>query len=268
MSPVATLIRDVVPLGNEHVSGSLVPQQQSTSVRQRIVDELRWAFTAPYHWLGGVALNVAFSLLYLAISPLAHPHRQFAWVVLVGTYFASFALADVTTTNILGPDAQRVRAGLAAGRSMLSILLIKNLVLLIVAGVPTLLLTAILAHAMPLKPMLETLLRVALPMLCWIGVGNLTSVLLAVEIQRLIWRWRRLRSRANVLWLAHLVLPYALYYLVAPIDGEQHDPLHRFFPQLDRTIRVTLDTGGGIVLWAVCTVLAAYIVRRRGVRFY
>jgi hypothetical protein len=56
------------------------------------------------------------SLLWLAYSPLTGHHR--GWVVLVGTYFASFVLADVTTTNILGVDAQRVRLSLANGTSL------------------------------------------------------------------------------------------------------------------------------------------------------
>lgn len=234
----------------------------------RVVEELRWSFAPPRYWLEGVAFNVVLSLLYLLYEPLAHTHRRFGWVVLVGTYFATFILADITTTNVLGPDAVRVRGGLDAGIPMRTILLTKNLVLLIIVGLPTLMLTAILAHSMRLGPLVGTLCAVALPLLCWLGVGNIISVLLAVRPRSLVRRWRERRSRATALWIGHLALPYGVYVLVAPIDGTQHDPLLKLLPHIDRNLRFIWNAGLGVLLWALGTAIALYIYRRRGLRVY
>jgi len=58
-------------------------------------------------WWRGLALNLVLSLLYLLLAPLtAVPHRD--WAILVGSHFAAFLLADSTTTNALGLDAERV----------------------------------------------------------------------------------------------------------------------------------------------------------------
>lgn len=235
---------------------------------RRVIDEVRWSFTAPRDWLEGVGINSVLSLLYLVYSPLAHPHRRFGWVVLVGTYFATFILADVTTTNVLGLDAARVRSSLAGGMSMRGILLTKNLALLVIVGLPTLVLTAILAHSLHARALIGTLFAVVLPLLCWLGVGNIVSVLLAVETRTLVRRWRERRSRTTVLWIAHLALPYGLYYLIAPIDGEQHDPLMKLLPHLDRNVRFIWNAGLGLLVWIAGTVIALIIVRRRGLRIY
>lgn len=235
---------------------------------RRVADEVRWSFAPPRHWLEGVGANIVLSLLYLLYAPLAHPHRQFGWVVLVGTYFATFVLADVTTTNVLGLDAPRVRASLDAGVPMRTVLVTKNLALLVIVGLPTLAMTAILAHAMRPRPLMGTLFAVTLPLLCWLGVGNVISVLLAVETRTLVRRWREWRSRTTLLWIGHLALPYVVYYIVAPIDGTQHDPLLRLLPHIDRNLRFVWNAGVGLLVWLVGTVIALVIVRRRGLRIY
>jgi hypothetical protein len=235
---------------------------------RRVADEVRWSFTPPRHWLECVGANLAFSLLYLLVSPLAHPHRQFGWVVLVGTYFATFILADVATTNVLGLDSHRVRASIDAGMSVPGILVTKNLALLVIVGLPTLTLTGVLAHSMHPRAIVGTLFMVALPLMCWLGVGNLISVLLAVETRTLAARWRERRTARTWLWIGHLVLPYGLYYLVAPIDGTQHDPLLHLLPHTGRDFRFVLNAGVGLAIWALGTIAAAIIVRRRGLRVY
>ncbi|MFI5781979.1 hypothetical protein [Nocardia sp. NPDC051570] len=258
----AYLRRDYVP------AVPPAPMSPDHSPARRVIDEVRWSFAPPRHWLEGVGANLVLSLVYLLVSPLAHPHRQFGWVVLVGTYFATFILADVTTTNVLGLDIHRVRASMAEGMSVRGILLTKNLALLIIVGLPTLALTAVLAHSLPPKPFVGTLFTVALPLLCWLGVGNVISVLLAVHTRTLVQRWRERRRWTTVVWIGHLVLPYGLYYLVAPIDGTQHDPLLRLLPHMDRDIRFVFNAVVGLVVWILGTVIAAAIVRRRGLRIY
>lgn len=238
------------------------------SLAVRVLDEIRWSFTAPRHWLEGVAANVALSLLYLLISPLTPRHTRFGWVVLVGTYFATFILADVTTTNVLGLDIHRVRTSLANGMTLRGVLLTKNLALLVIVGVPTLLMTAVLAWDLPPMRFSGTVFLVLLPLLCWLGVGNIISALLPVETRTLAQRWRERRSWRTVIWIFHLVLPYGLYYLVAPIDGMQHDPLLRFLPHHSHYVRAPLNAGVGLLVWIIGTAVAVAIIRRRGLRCY
>lgn len=81
----------------------------------------------------GLILNATLALAYLTVSPITtEPHRDLA--ILVGSYFAAFVLADVTTTNALGADAQRVRAQLAGGTPLHRVLARNNLMLFLVAG--------------------------------------------------------------------------------------------------------------------------------------
>jgi hypothetical protein len=247
------------------------PMDPNHSTAARVLDEIRWSFTAPRHWLEGVAANVALSLLYLLVSPLATPrHTRFGWVVLVGTYFATFILADVTTTNVLGLDIHRVRTSLANGMTLRGILLTKNLTLLIIVGLPTLVLTAVLARHLAPMPMrfTGTMFLVLLPLLCWLGVGNIISALLPVETRTLAQRWRERRSWRTAIWIFHLVLPYALYYLVAPIDGTQHDPLLHFLPHHSHYVRAPLNAGIGLLVWIIGTAVAVLLIRRRGLRCY
>ena len=104
-------------------------------------EDLRWAFRRPYGWLLGIGVNLALSLAYLVVVPLrGGTHRD--WAILVGTYFAVFVLADVTTTNVLGVDTERTRLRLMRGLSLARILLVKNLTLLVIVGLPTLVATA------------------------------------------------------------------------------------------------------------------------------
>jgi hypothetical protein len=165
-------------------------------------------------------------------------------------------------------DAPRARASLAAGLPVRSILLTKNLALLIIVGLPVLGLTALLAHSLPPMRLIATLFTVTLPLLCWLGIGNVISVLLAVETRSLIQRWRDRRRRTTWLWLGHLALPYGLHFLAAPIDGIQHDPLLRLLPRVGRNLRFVLDTGVGLAFWTIGTISAVLIVRRRGLRTY
>ena len=73
--------------------------------------EIGCAFTPPRTWLLRAVAN-----LLLAVRWLATPHgRHQDCVVLVGTYFSSFVLADVTTTNLLRADHYRVVKTLADG---------------------------------------------------------------------------------------------------------------------------------------------------------
>jgi hypothetical protein len=233
---------------------------------RRVLAEVRWSFSRPYTWLLGVGLNLALSLLWLLWVPLrGGGHGD--WVILVGTYFAVFIMADVTTTNVLGLDAARVRVGLARGVPVRRLLLTKNCALLVIVGLPTLVLTAILTvrSEIPYRLVL-TLPGVALPIMAWLGVGNLVSVLLPVANRPLRQRWlERTRLLSTARWLVHLAVPYALLYAVDPV-GDTPAAVFRSVPASWRSpeLHGLLLVLTGALIWGAGTVVADWLVGRRG----
>jgi hypothetical protein len=236
--------------------------------RQGIAD-LRWVFARPWHWFSGVALNLVLSVLFLVMVPLSRGHHQ-DWAVVVGSYFAVFILADVTTTNVLGADARRVAASLAGGVPTSRLLLIKNLTLLIIVGLPTMIATAVITVTSEADYRLAiTLPAVLFPILTWLGVGNLVSVALPVSPQPLRRRWAERRQLGRTMrWLVHLALPYLLYLLVSPV-GHLPALLRRLLRMLPRATppRGWLLAGSGIGLWVLGTLLADTLARWRPVAF-
>ncbi len=227
--------------------------------------ELRWSFTRPWHWLAGIAVNLVLSLLWLVVSPLSgQPHRD--WAILVGSYFAVFILADVTTTNVLGADATRVRQGLTENVRLGRILLIKNLALLIIVGLPTLVATGLITvNSEADYRLVLTLPGVAFPILTWLGVGNIVSVVLPVAVKPLRQRWHERRELSpTAWWLFHLGLPYLLLFAVDPISE-----LPRFLNALMPTVAHTAAGRGlslltaGLILWGAGTSIALIIARLR-----
>ena len=233
--------------------------------------EIRWAFTPPRTWLMGVVANVFFAAAWLLVQPLTAGRHHHDWVILVGTYFSSWVLADVTTTNMLGADHYRVLKALSDGVPFWRILLIKNLALIVIVGLPT------LAAAMALTLWLETPARlavtiptVAVPIVSWLGVGNLISVLHPVSVEPLIRRWRQRRDhRRTGDWLVGLTLPYALYYVADPMGGVEHRVLWTQVPKLIWPV-LGRDTKGFAHLaiasgvWVAGSVAAVLWVRKRG----
>jgi hypothetical protein len=153
------------------------------------------------------------------------------------------------------------------------LLLIKNMALLAIVGLPT------LAAAMALTLWLEspsrlavTIPTVAVPIMSWLGVGNLISVLHPVSVEPLIRRWRqRGDRRRSGGWVLALTLPYALYYVADPMNGVEHRLLWRQVPALiwpvfgrDTKSFVHLAIATGV--WIAGTVAAVLWVGKRGVQ--
>lgn len=240
-----------------------------------VIAEIRWSFTSPRTWLMGVVANVIFAAGWLLVQPLTSVgrHHHHDWVILVGTYFSSWVLADVTTTNFLGADHYRILRGLANGVPFWRILLIKNLALLAIVGLPT------LAAAVALTLWLETPGRlgittptVAVPIVSWLGVGNLISVLHPVSAEPLIRRWRQRGDlRRTRSWVLALTLPYALYYVADPMSGVEHRVLWKQAPALigpvfGRETKSFVHLAIAVSVWIAGSVAAVYWVRRRGLR--
>jgi hypothetical protein len=254
------------------VAGSLVETQSGvveTSIRRQVLADLRWSFTRPWHWLAGVAFNLVLSLVWLVAAPLTgRPHHD--WAIIVGTYFAVFILADVTTTNVLGADAPRVRLSLSKETPLRRILLVKNITLLTVVGLPTLIATAVITLlSEPDYRLALTLPGVAFPILTWLGVGNLISVLLPVAPARLRQRWARRREwRHTVRWLVAISLPYALCVAIGPVSRVPRIVLQALtFLSNGMAARGFVVLLTGVAFWAIGTALALAVVRHRALRF-
>jgi hypothetical protein len=163
-------------------------QHLQLALPSAVTAEVRWAFTPPRWWLSGVAANLVLALVWLLVQPL-HLPRHHDWVILIGTYFSSFILADVTTTNLLGSDHIRVCKALHDGVPIWRLLLVKNLALVAIVGLPTLAAaTAMMLWLETPARLVVTIPNVAVPIVSWLGVGNLVSVLFPVSGERLVRR--------------------------------------------------------------------------------
>jgi hypothetical protein len=234
--------------------------------------EIRWAFTPPRTWLMGVVANLVFAVGWLLVQPLTAGRHQ-DWVILVGTYFSSWILADVTTTNVLGSDHYRVLTAVRAGVPMWRILLIKNLALLVIVGLPN------MVAAVALTLWLETPARlaitiptVAVPIVSWLGVGNLFSVLHPVAVEPLIRRWRQRHDRRRTAgWILALALPYALYYFADPMNGVERRVLWTQVPALiwpvfGRDTKSFVHLAIALGVWLGGSVAAVLWVHKRGLQ--
>jgi hypothetical protein len=235
--------------------------------------EIRWAFTPPRTWLLGVVANLFLAIVWLMFEPLRpHGHRH-DWVSLIAIYFSSFILADVTTTNLLGADHVRVQKGLADGVPLWRVLLIKNLALIVLVGIPTLALAMVLTILLDSPARLGvTVPNVAVPILSWLGVGNLISVLHPVTAAPLARRWRQRQNRRRTAgWLVALTLPYVLCYVADPVQGVPHHLLWNAVPTmigpvLGRDTKSLVHLGIAATVWIAGTVAAHQWVRMRGLR--
>jgi hypothetical protein len=239
-----------------------------------VVAEIRWAFTAPRTWLMGVVANLVFAVGWLAVQPLTLGRHQ-DWVVLVGTYFSSWILADVTTTNLLGADHYRVRKAVSDGVPFWRVLLIKNLALLVIVGLPTLVTAVVLTLWLETPERLAvTIPTVAVPIVSWLGVGNFFSVLHPVGVVPLTRRWRqRGDHRRTRGWIAALTLPYALYYFADPMNGVEHQLLWTKIPALiwpvfGRDTKSFVHLAIALTVWAAGSIAAVLWVHRRGLRIH
>lgn len=246
--------------------------------------EIRWAFHPPRTWLSGVMANLVLAAAWLVVQPLSvvhsnhmphhFHHNQLDWVVLVSTYFSSFVLADVTTTNLLGGDHYRVAQGLSDGVPLWRVLVIKNLALIVIVGLPTLSVAAALTMWKEGVPqMAMTIPNVAVPIVSWLGVGNVISVMHPVGVEPLLRRWRQRRNlRRTAGWLLAITLPYALYYVADPMGGVEHRVMWTQIPAaigpvFGRDTKSFVHLAMAMAVWLTGTVVAVLWARKRGVRF-
>jgi len=173
----------------------------------------------------------------------------------------------------LGSDHYRVLTAVRAGVPMWRILLIKNLALLVIVGLPN------MVAAVALTLWLETPARlaitiptVAVPIVSWLGVGNLFSVLHPVAAEPLIRRWRQRHDRRRTAgWILALALPYALYYFADPMNGVERRVLWTQVPALiwpvfGRDTKSFVHRAIALGVWLGGSVAAVLWVHKRGLQ--
>lgn len=120
-----------------------------------------------------------------------------------------------------------MRKALHDGVPLWRVLLVKNLGLVVIVGVPTL--TAATAITLWLETparLVLTIPNVAVPIVSWLGVGNLMSLLFPVGASHSSIAGHNAETfRANTRWIAHLVLPYDLNFDRRPHRRHRAQPL-------------------------------------------
>lgn len=234
---------------------------------QELREELNWTFTLPMTWLQGVGINLFLAAAYLFIWPLqANP--KYDTVLLFCIYFATFIMADITTTNIFGPDLQRTYAKLAAGESFKRILLRKNLVQFIVIMFPVTFVTwAWTEYLYQDSEMLRTIPGVLYPMLLFLGIGNVISVLFVVPSASFSWRLKNWMQ-----WSWHLpeLISYAIPFMIFGLWVYTDFPgnINFILRELGEDIMVLPGesalalTVGSALLYVLHTLLAIWLFKR------
>lgn len=237
----------------------------------RFLDELRWTFTMPMIWIQSVVLNLVLAAVYMLFQqPNLGGHYD--TVLLYCVYFATFILADVTTTNIFGLDVARTTEALST-ESFARILMRKNAVQGVVIVVPIVLVTAVwteyLYHE---SEMMRTIPGVLYPMLLFMAIGNLISVLFPVAQAPLGWHLRQWRHwRVQVPLLVSYAIPYVIFALWVYTDLPnllftmlRDWGSDSFVPPSETATALLLAS---CVLYAGISALSVWLFRRRGFVF-
>ena len=184
-------------------------------------EELCWTFTWPMGWLQGVAFNGALAAFYLLFWPLASKGPGDV-VLLFTTYFATFIMADVTTTNIFGHDIEHTVSALTNDRSLRDLLLMKNTIQVLLIIVPFTLITAGLSvYHRGWTDLVLAIPGILYPMLLWLGIGNLISVMYPAIPAPMRWRATHIKAgqwRMHAPMLISYAIPYVLYFITTYID--------------------------------------------------
>lgn len=221
-------------------------------------------------WLQGVLFNLVLAASYLLFWPLTgNSHSDIT--VLFTTYFATFIMADVTTTNIFGHDLAHTLAALRHRRSLISLLLMKNAVQLIFIIVPFTLITAGLTlYHKGSTELVLTIPAILYPMLLWLGIGNVISLIYPALPAPLQWRVTHLRDgqwRMHLPMLISYAIPYVLYFVTAYLDlpGTLNQVFSAFFglPRKEEAGAILLGTA--MVLYVCLTAYALWRGANRGV---
>jgi hypothetical protein len=188
----------------------------STPVR----DELRRVFTAPYEAPIVVAVNgVLMAGAWFLLPPDWFFRVHSAWVFPLS--LATWMLADVPATNVLGSDARRMAAVLDRGDDLRRLLVARNVVLWLLV-IPVCVVVAVVDSAMTNASALTTVATVgALTVLPTgtLGIAAWLGVLFPYHPMPLASRWDQRRRFWPVIarWATLVLLPYVLVPFIATL---------------------------------------------------
>lgn len=234
-------------------------------------EEIKWTFTLPMTWLQGVLINLVLAGFYRLFWTLeANP--KYDTVLLYTVYFATFIMADITTTNVFGADFSRTIQKINDGESFSAILLRKNVVQFLVIILPVLLVTYGWTEYLYMDAqLLRTIPGILYPMLLFLGIGNLISVLFVVPAVSLTWHWKNLYDlRAQVPVLVSYALPFVIYglWVYTDLPGFLNQVLRSLgtdvmVPPVESGLALLL---GGFMIYTVLTGLAIFAFNHGGLR--
>jgi hypothetical protein len=247
----------------------LVPTSYSTAFGA----ELRRAFTAPFEAPLVVALNAALVTVAWLWFPVPLQHLLFSLhgSLAFPVVMASWMLADVPATNILGSDARRTVAAIDDPAALRRLIYAKNAVLwLLVTPLCVLVAVGIGIDRERWTTTVVTILGIIVVPIGSLGVAGWLGIYFPYHPLPLAERWRHRRpfGRMVARWATLCLLPYAIVPLiinalaapafVAWIIATDHGTSHRI-PDADLAI--------GVGITAVLSAAAFFLGHRAGLRF-
>ncbi len=234
--------------------------------------ELRRAFQPPYEdpavVVGnGLLVTVAWLWLPLPLQDLLFSlHGSLAFPVVLATWM----LADVPATNVLGSDADRVLAAIDDPAALTRLLYAKTAVLwLMVAPLCALVAVGIGIDRDRWSTTAITVACILVVPIGSLGVSAWLGIFYPYHPIPLAQRWRHRRplGRMVVRWVALLLLPYAIVPAIATVVALPafavwyHTTLHWQNRIPDRHLAL------GVALTAICSTVVLIVGHRQSLRF-
>ncbi|GAA4382775.1 hypothetical protein [Tsukamurella soli] len=228
--------------------------------------------TLPRVW-AGVVFNVVLAFAWLVIQPLDYGRTDRVSVIM--TYFATFVLADSATTNMFC-DLAPLSQGRLRLRSVAGAVLVRNVSLLLVIGVPMGVATGVLTWFLaPHRFLPISVAVVGLQVLIWMGLCSVSAALLPTVRRPLMDRWRHRRDwRETGWWIVGQTVPLAGIWVLVPVDADRevfpgvgfvhrHTPGGRDIATLQHGVAAVVDGAG---LWLLGVAIATVLIWRFGLR--
>ena len=254
-----------VPIGQH---ADILPTSYPAAFRA----ELRRAFTAPYEAPVVVAVNAALvtgAWLWLPLplqDLLFSLHGALAFPVVMATWM----LADVPATNILGSDPQRTVAAIDDPAELRRLIYAKNAVLwLLVTPVCVVVAVGIGIDRERWTTTVVTIIGIIVVPIGGLGIAGWLGIYFPYHTLPLAERWRHRRpfGRMVVRWATLCLLPYAL---VPAITGILAAPAFAAWAATNGHAKSRIpdaDLAVGVALTAVLSMAAFFLGHRQGLRF-
>lgn len=234
-------------------------------------DELRRAFTAPYEAPVVVVVNA--SLVTVAWLWLPVPLQDLLFTLHGALAFplvlATWMLADVPATNVLGSDARRTILAIDDPAALRRLLYAKNTVLwLLVTPACSLVAIGIGFDREHWSTTVVTVLGLVVVPIGSLGIAAWLGICYPYHTLPLAERWRNRRpfGRMVVRWLTLAVLPYAI---VPAITGALAAPAFLAWVLTTGQWRTRIPDGDlavGVAITAALSAAAFFLGHRHGVR--